>query len=150
MRVTYDDEEVSYERLLDAAWELQRPRLGSRQYASVVFPHDDSQREAAEAWLGRNRGRRRDSDGWRAEWTTVEPLGRFFRAEGYHQRYWQKQRPRLAVMAALLAVSAGLLDPVVPVGLQVTVETAAIASVVTMGVLIMLERFLDAKVVEVP
>ena len=148
VRVTYDDEKVSYQDLLEAMFELQKPQLGSRQYASIIFPHDEEQTAIAQAWMDENKEKER-SDGWRAEWTAVEPLAKFYQAEGYHQRYWQKQRPRFAVMGLLLAVSVGLLNSVLPESLQDTVETVANGSVVALGLFITLERFVDSKVVEI-
>ncbi|KAL3920964.1 MAG: hypothetical protein SGILL_003004 [Bacillariaceae sp.] len=148
VRVKYDDEKVSYQDLLEAMFEIQKPQLGSRQYASIIFPHDEEQSRIAEAWKNENKGKQR-SDGWKAEWTAVEPLSTFYKAEGYHQRYWQKQRPRFAVIAVLLAVSTGILNSIIPETLQHTVETVANGSVVAIGLFITLERFVDSKVVEI-
>jgi peptide-methionine (S)-S-oxide reductase len=148
VRVIYDDDKITYKQLLDAIFEIQKPKLESRQYASIIFAHDEEQQALSQAWIEQNFGRQRQ-DGWRAEWTAMEPLSKFFQAEGYHQRYWQKQRPRFAVILGLLAVSTGLLNSVLPVDIQSTVETVANASVVVMGIAIALERFMDAKVVEI-
>jgi methionine-S-sulfoxide reductase len=148
VRVRYDDERVSYQDLLEAMFEIQKPQLGSRQYASIIFPHDEEQRKIAQDWMNDNKDKQR-SDGWRAEWTAVEPLSKFYKAEGYHQRYWQKQRPRFAVIGLLLAVSVGLLNSVIPETLQDTVESVANGSVVALGLFITLERFIDSKVVEI-
>ena len=148
VRVKYDAEKVSYEDLLEAMFEIQNPQLGSRQYASIIFPHDDEQNTVAKTWMEENKNKQR-SDGWRAEWTVIEPLSKFYMAEGYHQQYWQKQRPRFAVIGLLLAVSVGLLDSMVPETLQETVGTYANGAVVAVGLLITLERFLDSKVVEI-
>jgi peptide-methionine (S)-S-oxide reductase len=148
VRVIYDDEKITYQQLLDTMFEVQKPKLGSRQYASIIFAHDDKQETISRAWIEQNSGLQR-MDGWRAEWTTIEPLSKFFQAEGYHQRYWQKQRPRLAVLLGLLAISTGLLNSILPVDVQSTVETAANFSVIIVGIAIILERFWDAKVVEI-
>jgi len=51
VRVEYDDATLTYSQLLDAFWQAQDPRPGSRQYASVIFPHDEQQEEIARAWL---------------------------------------------------------------------------------------------------
>jgi peptide-methionine (S)-S-oxide reductase len=148
VRVIYDDDKISYQQLLDAMFEVQKPKLGSRQYSSIVFTHDEKQQTLSQIWVEQNSGRQRH-DGWRAEWTAVEPLSKFFQAEGYHQRYWQKQRPRFAIMLGLLVISTGLLNSVLPVDLQSTIETAANASVVAIGLATILERFWDAKVIEI-
>ena len=109
VRVEYDEATLTYEQLLDAFWDAQDPRPGSRQYASVIFPHDAQQEAIARAWL-RNKqqpetrpGVREDAGvsaskvGYNYDTTTIEATRTpFYRAERYHQRYWQKMRPRLA------------------------------------------------------
>ncbi len=147
VRVQYDDEKLSYQQLLEAFFESQKPKLGSRQYSSIIFAHDDEQRSIAAAYIQTN-AKKQKSDGWLPEWTTVEPLTKFYQAEGYHQNYWQKQRPRFAAIIGLLAVATGLLDPIIPIALQKTVETSANAAVLAIGIYVALERVLDAKVVE--
>ena len=147
VRVTYDDDQVSYEQLLEAFVDKQKPKLGSRQYASIIFPHDSEQEKIAREWRQKNADRQAN-DGFRLEWTEIEPQSAFYQAEGYHQRYWQKQRPRFALIIALLAVSTGVLDSVVPEVYQKTVETGANAGVVLVGLYQMLERVVDSKVVE--
>jgi methionine-S-sulfoxide reductase len=147
VRVKFDDEKVSYEQLLENVFEAQKPKLGSRQYASIIFPHDEEQAKAAAKWIEKNTNRERQ-DGFMPQWTEIEPLTRFFQAEGYHQRYWQKQRPRFALIFCLLAVATGALDSVVPEVYQHTVETVANGSVLLIAAVQILERVLDAKVVE--
>jgi methionine-S-sulfoxide reductase len=148
VRVRYDDEQISYEELLDAFFHIQKPQIGSRQYASIIFPHDEEQTQIAESWIESNVGKKKHKDGWKVEWTAVEPLTRFFQAEGYHQRYWEKQRPRFAMIILLIAISTGLLNSIIPPEYQSTVETVANGSVVAIGLLQILERFFDSKVVE--
>lgn len=147
VRVKYDDEKISYEQLLEAFYKSQKPKLGSRQYASIIFPHDEEQKKIASEWISKSANTPRD-DGFLPEWTEIEPLSKFFQAEGYHQRYWQKQRPRFALIICLLAVATGALNNVVPEAYQQSVETFANGSVVAIGLYQMVERIADAKVVE--
>mmetsp|Transcript_33898 Transcript_33898/g.97546 ORF Transcript_33898/g.97546 Transcript_33898/m.97546 type:complete len:238 (-) Transcript_33898:12-725(-) len=147
VRVRYDDEKISYEELLDSFFASQKPKLGSRQYASIIFPHDEDQRQVATNYLQEN-ANKQQADGWVTEWTAIEPLSKFFKAEGYHQNYWKKQRPRFAAIIALLAVATGVLDPIVPETFQKTVESIANASVLAIGIYQLLERVVDAKVEE--
>jgi peptide-methionine (S)-S-oxide reductase len=147
VRVKYDDEKITYEQLLDAFYESQKPKVGSRQYSSIIFAHDDEQQKLANNYI-QNNAKAQRSDGWMTEWTTIEPLTKFYQAEGYHQDYWQKQRPRFAAIIGLLAVATGVLDPIVPLDFQKTVETGANAAVIAGGLYQALERVLDAKVVE--
>ena len=147
VRVMYDDDKISYEELLEAFFVTQNPKMGSRQYASIIFPYDDEQDRIAKNWIQENVSRARP-DGWTPQMTSIEEKTKFFQAEGYHQRYWQKQRPRLGAILGLLAIATGILDPIVPEAYQQTVVTAANSAVLLAGIGILLERKIDAKVVE--
>ena len=147
VRVTYDDEKISYQELLEAFFEAQNPKYGSRQYASVIFPHDEEQQMIANEWIETNKSRQR-KDGWTPGYTTIEPLTKFFQAEGYHQRYWQKQRPRFAALFSLIAVSSGALDSILPEAIQSSVATGANSLGLVLALYMIAERKLDAKVVE--
>jgi peptide-methionine (S)-S-oxide reductase len=84
LQVDFDPEGISYEELLDLFWASHDPRRRpwSTQYKNVVFVHDDEQRRAAE------RTRRRMADVLGADVRTeIQQAGRFYRAEGYHQKY---------------------------------------------------------------
>mmetsp|Transcript_16821 Transcript_16821/g.38560 ORF Transcript_16821/g.38560 Transcript_16821/m.38560 type:complete len:253 (+) Transcript_16821:141-899(+) len=147
VRVKYDTDKISYTELLDSFFETQKPQPGSRQYSSVIFPHDDEQLKIAEAW--KEKSRERISDGFKSDWTSIEyPRTKFYAAEGYHQRYWQKQRPRFALILALLAVSTGFGDRLYDPSFQETAKTFANGATVAVGLSITAERFLDSKVVE--
>lgn len=148
VRVYYDDEKLSYEALLDAFFVAQEPKLASRQYASLIFPHNAQQEVVATEWLAKNEKRMRD-DGVTAAWTRVEPLRSFFAAENYHQRYWQKTRPRIAAMIGLIAISSGILDNVTPIAVTSTAHTAADALVLAGLIYVFAERIVDTKTVEI-
>jgi methionine-S-sulfoxide reductase len=104
VEVTYDDEQIPYERLLAIFWSehdptqlnRQGPDVGS-QYRSVVFVHDDEQRAAAEA--SRDRVQAQLS---RPVVTQIEAAPPFWEAEDYHQRYLEKRG--LSSCTARLAV----------------------------------------------
>lgn len=94
VRVEFDPKQVSYEDLLRVFWEChdptqvnrQGPDVGS-QYRSAIFYVDDAQREAAE--------RSRNELHWSGRYgapiaTEIEPAATFYRAEEYHQRYFEK------------------------------------------------------------
>jgi peptide-methionine (S)-S-oxide reductase len=148
VRVYFDDERLSYEQLLENFFLAQEPRLGSRQYASKIFPHDDMQEEIARHWLEVNRIRRRP-DNVPVNWTTIENRTPFFKAENYHQRYWEKTRPRFIIMIALLVVSTGTLDN----GLMHTAISAAALHTASNVIILagclfaLVERKLDTNVV---
>ena len=93
VEVTYDPEQVSYERLLDVFWRKHDPTQLNRQgwdlgdqYRSVVFFHDGEQQEAA------LRAKAREQAHWPASIVTqVEPAPTFYEAEDYHQQYLEKR-----------------------------------------------------------
>ncbi|MHC4625110.1 MAG: peptide-methionine (S)-S-oxide reductase MsrA, partial [Planctomycetota bacterium] len=95
VEVVYDPRQVSYEKLLEAFWNIHDPTTPSRQgpdvgsqYRSAVFYHSESQLKAAEASkesLEKSRRFRRPIV------THITPASVFYRAEEYHQRYLEKQ-----------------------------------------------------------
>jgi peptide-methionine (S)-S-oxide reductase len=148
VRVTYDTDKISYESLLDAFFEAQKPQLGSRQYGSIIFPHDEEQLKLAQQWQ-QGSVLKRDSDGFQNDWTQIEyPRTKFYAAEGYHQNYWQKQRPRFALIFVLLLISTGLGDHFYGPALEEAVKTFANGATIAVGLAITAERFLDSKVAE--
>lgn len=84
VEVIYDPKRVSYEKLLDVFWSAHDPttRVWSRQYRNAVFVVDEKQEAVALRRLGSLRAVLGD-----ALQTDVEPLGSFYPAEGYHQKY---------------------------------------------------------------
>jgi peptide-methionine (S)-S-oxide reductase len=93
VEVTYDPEQVSYERLLGVFWRKHDPTQLNRQgwdigdnYRSVIFFHDDEQKEAA------LRSKADEQANWRAPIVTqLEPAQTFYEAEDYHQQYLEKR-----------------------------------------------------------
>jgi peptide-methionine (S)-S-oxide reductase len=93
VEVTYDPEQVSYEQLLDVFWHKHDPTQLNRQgwdvgdqYRSVVFFHDEEQREAAE------RSKESEQPRYRKPIVTqIEPAPTFYEAEDYHQQYLEKR-----------------------------------------------------------
>lgn len=92
VEIDFDPSVVSYEKLLDVFWENHDPvgRAGRRQYMSVVFYHDDEQKNAA--LRSRDRESARKNMGVVTE---ILPASRFYLAEGYHQKYALRRRPEL-------------------------------------------------------
>lgn len=94
VRVQYDQERIGYEDLLAAFFAIHDPTTRDRQgsdvgsqYRSAVFALDDEQEQTARdyVWRLESSGRYR-----RPIVTEIERAGRFWRAEEYHQRYYQK------------------------------------------------------------
>jgi peptide-methionine (S)-S-oxide reductase len=98
VEVEYDPATISYGELLRIFWANHDPLSPpwARQYRNAIFYHNDEQRRlalASRAQLAADLG---------GEVTTaIEPAGRFYPAEGYHQKYVLRSNRRL--WAALLA-----------------------------------------------
>jgi peptide-methionine (S)-S-oxide reductase len=94
VRIEYDPERTSYEELLAAffgmhdptQWNRQGPDFGS-QYRSEVFFHDEAQEAAARVAIEQLT----ESGVFKRKIVTlVEPAGPWWRAEEYHQKYFEK------------------------------------------------------------
>ena len=94
VEVTFDPAQVSYEHVLEAFWEMhdpttlnrQGPDVGS-QYRSAIFFHTPEQEQAAHA----SKARVQASGKYRRPIVTeITPASEFYRAEEYHQKYFQK------------------------------------------------------------
>ena len=93
VEVTFDPVRVSFEQLLDAFWSLHDPTTLNRQgpdvgtqYRSAIFFHSPAQESAARASKEKAQARFR-----RPIVTEIAPAPTFYRAEEYHQRYFEKQ-----------------------------------------------------------
>ncbi len=80
----YDPSKLTYQQLLDVFWTSHDPtrRSWSRQYASIIFVHDEEQRrvaEASKARIARERGTEVQ--------TEIVPYSGFTLAEDYHQKH---------------------------------------------------------------
>jgi len=95
VEVDYDPQRVSYETLLDAFWNGHNPPQLNRQgpdvgtqYRSVIFFHSPEQEAAARASKERLEKSGRFP---RPIVTQIVPAKPFWRAEEYHQRYFEKR-----------------------------------------------------------
>jgi len=91
VQVEYDPSKVSYKQILDAFWRAHDPTVVNSyhggQYRSAIFFHTPEQASlamAARAELERKLGR--------AVQTEISPASTFYRAEEYHQHYYEKHR----------------------------------------------------------
>ena len=98
VEVTFDPAKVSYTDLVRHFFSIHDPTQVNRQgpdrgsqYRSAIFYYDDAQKAAAEAVRRELDDSRRLS---RPIVTEVVPAGPFWRAEDYHQRYFEKNGMR--------------------------------------------------------
>ena len=96
VEVEYDPDEISYDELLDVFWNNHNPTSLNRQgpdigiqYRSSIFFHDESQKKIAE-----KSKEKLDSSGKFSEKIVTEiiPSPEFYKAEEYHQKYFQKNK----------------------------------------------------------
>ena len=104
VRVVFDPSRVSYRALLRRFWEGHDPTQGMRQgndvgtqYRSVIFVHDDQQRQVAERVKSELDAGGRFSAPIA---TSIEPAAAFWPAEDYHQQYLAKNGGSCAITGA--------------------------------------------------
>ena len=92
VEVIYDPARITYARLAEVFFKMHDPTTLNRQgpdvgtqYRSVIFVHDEAQRQEAER--AKAAAQPRFS---RPIVTTIEPAPTFWRAEDYHQRYVER------------------------------------------------------------
>ena len=96
VHIKFDPKIITYEELLDIFWSIHDPTQLNRQgpdvgeqYRTVIFYYDDEQKAAA------LKSKKEQSKKYKKPIVTqIEPASKFFRAEEYHQRYFEKQRRR--------------------------------------------------------
>jgi peptide-methionine (S)-S-oxide reductase len=92
-RVVYDETVISYEELLELYWFVHDPTQLNRQgndvgthYRSVIFYHNDAQRQLAEQF----KARLTEEKVWDLPIVTeISPLINFYPAEDYHVNYYE-------------------------------------------------------------
>lgn len=96
VQVEYDHTQVSYEELLDVFWSTHDPTMPNRQgpdvgtqYRSVIFYSTSEQEKVALLSKERLEKSKRFE---RQIVTEILPAKEFYKAEEYHQRYYEKQR----------------------------------------------------------
>ncbi|KAI8922991.1 peptide methionine sulfoxide reductase MsrA [Entophlyctis helioformis] len=93
IQLTYDPSKVTYEALVDFFYRMHDPTTVNRQggdtgtqYRSAIFYHDEAQKKAAVA----ETAAAQTHFGSTKIVTTIEPVGKFWPAEAYHQEYLDK------------------------------------------------------------
>lgn len=96
IQITYNPEAVSYEALLEIFWKTHDPTTLNRQgadvgtqYRSVVFYHNEAQKQAAESI----KAELNQSGAWNNPIVTeIAPFTAFYKAENSHQNYYNNNR----------------------------------------------------------
>ena len=95
-QIEFDPAVVSYAKLLEVFWQSHDPTTLNRQgadvgtqYRSVIFYHDQKQKEIA----GKSQAAAQASGAFQDSIVTqISPLTQFYRAENYHQDYYDNNR----------------------------------------------------------
>jgi peptide-methionine (S)-S-oxide reductase len=106
VQVTFDSQVISYREILEVFFDIHDPTTLNRQgadvgpqYRSVIFYHTPRQKEVAEEVIQELNG----AGVWDNPIVTeVEAFEAFFRAEAYHQQYFE-QNPRQPYCRAVVA-----------------------------------------------
>jgi peptide-methionine (S)-S-oxide reductase len=96
VQITFDPAKVSYDKLLDVFWSVHDPTQLNRQgpdigsnYRSVIFYHDTEQ--ATKARKSKEDLQTSGRLGFGKVVTQIVPASDFWKAEEYHQQYFDKQ-----------------------------------------------------------
>ncbi len=94
VQIVFDPTKVSYEQLLDVFWQNIDPFTPNgqfcdhgRQYRTAIFYHSEEQKRLAEA---SKRALEQSGRFTKPIVTEIVPAGEFYKAEEYHQDYYQK------------------------------------------------------------
>jgi len=99
VKITFDPNKISYEELLEFFFKIHDPTQINRQgpdigtqYKSTIFYNNDIQKEAAEKMVNKL-----DSSGRfkKPIATQIVPASEFYKAEEYHQKYYEKRKKSL-------------------------------------------------------
>ena len=95
VEVFFDPNQVTFEDLLEVFWNLHDPTTLNRQgpdmgtqYRSAILYHSENQLESAKISLANQSA---SGEYLNPIVTEITPHGIFYRAEEYHQRYFEKQ-----------------------------------------------------------
>jgi peptide-methionine (S)-S-oxide reductase len=96
VRIQYDPSKVTYHKLLEAFFQLHDPTTVNRQgpdvgtqYRSVIFYGSSGEKDEALAYKAELE---RSNRYGRPIATEIVPVSTFWRAEEYHQQYFEKER----------------------------------------------------------
>jgi peptide-methionine (S)-S-oxide reductase len=92
IQIVFDAEKISFDELLEVFWQTHDPTTLNRQgndegpqYRSVVFYHNEMQKERTEFFKSRLETNKAFD---RPIVTAIEPFKNFYAAENYHQNYY--------------------------------------------------------------
>ncbi len=98
-QIVYDPAKVTFDELLEVFWKTHDPTTPDQQgndcgpqYRSVIFYHNEAQKDIAEKY----KNELDQSGAWSMPLiTAIEPLTNFYAAENYHQNYFNNNPSQL-------------------------------------------------------
>lgn len=94
VQITFDPQKITYEEVLEIFWKSHDPTTVNRQgadagaqYRSVIFYHDEKQRKLAERSMKKASKMFKDPIV-----TELVPFEKFYKAEDYHQQYYDRNK----------------------------------------------------------
>lgn len=97
IEVEFDPSEVTYNQLLDVFWGIHDPTTEDRQgpdvgtqYRSAIFYHSEEQKMVAQKSIDKMN---KEKFGGKIV-TQLVPVSDFWKAEEYHQKYFEKKKGR--------------------------------------------------------
>jgi peptide-methionine (S)-S-oxide reductase len=94
VKIEYDSNKLSYEKLLETFWKNHNPTTLNRQgpdvgeqYRSVIFYYNEEQKKKAE-----NSKKEIQKHTDKKIVTRIQKAGKFYRAEEYHQKFLEKHK----------------------------------------------------------
>ena len=94
VQIEYDNNKITYEGLLEIFWKIHDPAQLNRQgadigsqYRSAIFYHNEAQKEQAIKSKEKHQNQYKNKIV-----TEIKPSSEFWRAEEYHQKYFEKTR----------------------------------------------------------
>jgi peptide-methionine (S)-S-oxide reductase len=96
IQITYNPKEVTYDDILEVFWKTHDPTTLNKQgadvgtqYRSVIFFHNDEQKQKAEHYKNELTKQKIWKD---PIVTEIAPFKKFYSAEDYHQDYYENNR----------------------------------------------------------
>jgi len=96
IQIEFDPTIISYDKILDVFWHLHNPTTPNQQgndigtqYRSAIFYHSENQKQIAD----KSKEELEKSGKYKDKIvTTIEPFSNFYKAENYHQNYYDKNK----------------------------------------------------------
>jgi|SRR3989338_7323310 len=106
IEIEFDQKQISYEKLLDKFWELHDPAQFNRQgpdvgtqYRSAIFYHNRAQKKAAIKSM--QSLQKSEKYKYKKIHTQIAKAEKFYPAEEYHQKYFQKHKIQKMFMCGM-------------------------------------------------